>query len=254
MNTKAPITNTTIEQFAEWLQTPLGKYLLEHEQRFFDQAVVNIFGFYALQLELPHYDLLRHNRIPSKMSGGLSEHNQLYCDPAQLPLPEASIDLIIVPHVLDFHSDPHSVLREVERVLVPEGRVLLSGFNPWSLWGLARLGKCCRGMPWQGNFLSLARIKDWLALLSLEPCSGQLYNYAPPISHSLWLKRFKRMEHLGNRWWPIGGAVYCIEAIKRIQGLRLIAPSWKKPKTLRHSIPVGPIERLQQPPQRADID
>ncbi|WP_223717365.1 class I SAM-dependent methyltransferase, partial [Escherichia fergusonii] len=60
----------------------------------------------------------------------------LRCDFHALPFPANSLDLVVLPHALELASDPHETLREVERVLVPEGRVVILGFNPASLWGL----------------------------------------------------------------------------------------------------------------------
>lgn len=221
-----------MDSFANWLKSPLGRYLIEREQNFFDHVVADIFGYYALQVELPVYDFLRSNRMSWRGSAGLSAGCSLHCDPAHLPLLNHSIDLVALPHVLDFHSHPHQVLREVERVLVAEGRVVITGFNPWSLWGASRLLKRRRGMPWQGNFHSLSRIKDWLALLGLEPTAGRIYCYAPPFASASWREQFDFMEFAGDRWWPVGGAVYCLEAIKRVRSVRLITPGWRVPKPI----------------------
>jgi SAM-dependent methyltransferase len=62
--------------------------------------------------------------------------NALHCDFDALPFPNQSLDLVLLPHTLELARDPHDTLREVERVLVPEGRVVIVGFNPASLWGL----------------------------------------------------------------------------------------------------------------------
>ena len=131
-----------------------------------------------------------------------------------------------------FTATRGQVLREVERVLVPEGRVILTGFNPWSLWGGARLLHRRQGMPWCGHFLNLPRLKDWLALLGLEPSGGRVVCYAPPLQRQRWLERFELLELAGNRWWPVGGGVYCLEAVKRMRGVRLITPGWKVKKRL----------------------
>jgi ubiquinone/menaquinone biosynthesis C-methylase UbiE len=64
-----------------------------------------------------------------------------------LPFDSASLDLVVLPHTLELASDPHQTLREVERVLVPEGRVVIVGFNPASLWGLRQgLGRVRLGL------------------------------------------------------------------------------------------------------------
>src|SRR5690606_29319162 len=127
----------------EWYDTPPGRYLLAWEQDRFDLAVADVFGFNALQLGLPELDALRANRMPHRWlslpeldDAPRGERAVLVTDPAALPFPAASLDLIVLPHTLERSADPHQVLREVERVLVPEGRVVITGFNPASWWGL----------------------------------------------------------------------------------------------------------------------
>jgi SAM-dependent methyltransferase len=235
--------------FADWLTTPLGQYVWQREQRFFDEALADVFGYYAVQLALPDYDALRGNRMPCRITVGISGGCQVRCDPAQLPFASASIDLLVLPHTLDFHADPHEVLREAERVLVPEGRLVITGFNPWSLWGLARHYRRQRGMPWSGRFLGQTRVRDWLALLGFEARRHQFACYAPPIARAGWQQRFQFVEAAGKRWWQVGGAVYCLEAIKRVKGMRLMMPAWKRVNRVRATAALPVPDRRDQSPQ-----
>jgi hypothetical protein len=103
----------------------------------------------------------------------------------------------------------------------------VSGFNPRSLWGARRLlTRQRRDYPWCGNFISLPRLKDWLALLDLEVTGGALGCYVPPFRQDKWLQRAQFMEAAGDRWWPISGGVYFLRAVKRVHGMRVIKPSW----------------------------
>ena len=52
------------------------------------------------------------------------------------------------------------------------------------------------------------------------------------------------MDGLGGRWWPIFGAVYFMVAVKRVRGMRLIGPAWKKSKRLA-AAPVPLANRSQ---------
>ncbi len=135
-----------------------------------------------------------------------------------------------MPHILEFTEDPHQVLREVERVLVPEGHVVITGFNPVSLWGvrqyLTRLG-ASPYLPREGRFLTLPRIKDWLKLLSFDVERGRFGCYVPSVRQERWLARWQFMEKAGDRWWPFLGAVYMLTAVKRVRGMRLIGAVWK---------------------------
>jgi hypothetical protein len=109
---------------------------------------------------------------------------------------------------------------------MPEAQVLIACFNPWSLWGLRRAFGGRSGYPWNGRFINLPRLKDWLTLLELEIAGGQMCCYSPPCAAEKWLTRFAFMEAAGDRWWPIAGGVYFLLAVKRVRGMRLIMPKW----------------------------
>lgn len=206
----------------QWLETPVGQYLLEREYAWFDQSVGDVFGYHAIQLGLSCRDFLRTSRMQLKVRGGVDVAVDIF----NLPFDTGSIDLAVLPHLLEFSGNPHQVLREVERVMRPEGRIMLSGFNPFSFWGIRRLATRSVSAPWSGNFISLTRLKDWLALLGFEVAAGKLCCYIPPFDQEKWLNRFAFMEKAGDRWWPISGGVYCLVAIKRVKGVRLIMPNW----------------------------
>ena len=234
--------NAAFDHFATWLTTPLGRYLAASELAWFERSAVDIFGYKALQLELPQIDCLRSNRMPWRLQAGEAAGTQLKCCAHQLPFAEQSLDLIVLPHVLDFSPDPHAVLRECERVLRPEGRLLISGFNPWSLWGLRRL-KPSQDMPWQGHFVALQRLKDWLNVLDLQANDGEFLCYRPPTQRAGWLEKSRFLEQAGDRLWPAGGGVYCLEVVKRVRGMNIIEPQWR-------TVPVpnsaAVVEKMQQ--------
>jgi SAM-dependent methyltransferase len=241
-----------IISLAPWLKTPPGRYLLAWEQAQLDRCVADVFGFHALQLGLPELDALRANRMPhrwlavdqpapamdSQPASEVPEETKpravmLQCDFDALPFDSQSLDLIVLPHSLELARDPHQALREVERVLVPEGRVVIIGFNPGSLWALRqKLGRMGRGMgmgagqplfmPSEGDFIGYWRLRDWLRLLSFEVEQGRFGCYKPPFASEPWLARFEWMESTGDRWWPVLGAVYLLVAVKRVRGMRLV--------------------------------
>lgn len=221
---------TPLDHFADWLATPLGQYLANEENAWFGREAADIFGYRAVQLELPQIACLQTNRMPWRATAGLAAGVQLRCAPDQLPFAEQSLDLVALPHVLDFVKDPHAVLREAARVLMPEGRLLITGFNPWSLWGLRRFkpGEEGAGAPWQGNALSLPRLKDWLALLGLETLRGEYLCYSLPLQRDSWLSKTRFLELAGDRWWPAAGSVYCLDVVKRVRGMRVIEPQWRR--------------------------
>lgn len=228
-------TATSLSNSHGWLQTPLGNYLQVQEQALFDHAVSDVFGFNALQLGMLEIDLLRNSRIPYSFKAD-NDAGTVRCDVSQLPFQASSIDLVLLPHALEFSSNPHQTLREAERILMPEGHVMLSGFNPISAWGMKRM-TARQGYPWSGQFVPLLRIKDWLALLGFELVSVRMACYAPPFSNPSWLHRFQFMDKTAERWWPMMGGVYFIVAKKRVLGMRLIKPNWNKSKLKPSMIP-----------------
>ncbi len=244
-----------IVRLSEFLRSPPGRYVLDWEQQQLDSAVADIFGYHALQLGLPEIDALRENRMPLRMCAsdrrpatagrGQGCRVAVITRYEELPFATQSIDLVVMPHVLEFAEEPHQVLREVDRVLVPEGQIVLTGFNPVSLWGLrqmlSRLGMAPY-LPREGQFISLARIKDWMKLLSFEASRGRFGCYSPWVRSEKWLARWRFIEKAGDRWWPVLGSVYLVTAIKRVRGMRLVGPAWKRQNALRPALaPARPI-------------
>lgn len=203
----------------------------------FDDSVGDLFGFNAIQIGMPEIDLLRNCRIPYRMKAGPSGNVMLRCNTVQFPFATSSADLLLLPHVLEFSPNPHDTLRDAERVLVPEGHLVVSGFNPFSMWGARRLFNKDRSFPWQGRYVSLPRLKDWLALLNFEVVGGRMGCYAPPMRKPNWLQRCRFMDNAGDRWWPMLGGMYFLVAKKRVMGARLIRPSWSGPRVAQVLIP-----------------
>jgi len=240
-----------------------------------DRLVADIFGFHALQLGLPELDALRANRMqhrwlaldtayqhwsppaelaplvhgPVEIDSSLlcGAPFSLRCDFESLPFPSNSLDLVVLPHALELARDPHHTLREVERVLVPEGRIVIAGFNPASLWGLRqRAGRIKRGLglgrqgslylPRAGEFIGYWRLRDWLRLLGFEVEAGRFGCWRPPFESQKWLDRFAWMDRVGDRWWPVLGSVYFVVAVKRVRGMRLVGLV-KQDKRKAHAAP-----------------
>ncbi len=234
-----PNCKLNAKNLSEWFVSEQGGYVLAREQAYFDRTVSDIFGYNALQLGSPEHDFLRSSRMPLRFSAGNQAGNAVRLCCTELSFASASMDLVLLSHVLEFAEHPHQILREVERVLMPEGSVIISGFNPRSLWGMRRALGCKQGYPWSGHFISLPRIKDWLALLGFEVAGGRFAAYAPPFSQARWLERCAFMEAAGDRWWAVSGGVYFLHAIKRVHGMRLIKPQWND-GLVRKLMPVAP--------------
>ncbi|WPB58763.1 class I SAM-dependent methyltransferase [Xylophilus sp. GOD-11R] len=231
-----------------WFATPAGQYLLAWEQSRFDAAVDDIFGYHGVQLGLPALDGLASSRVRRTWLAVDGSHatatgertavggaHALVTDFSALPFDTASLDMVLMPHTLDLATDPHAALREAERVLVPDGKLVICGFNPASLWGVAqrradlfgRIGLGQRFLPVRQDSIGYRRLRDWLRLLSFEVESSQFGGFRPAVRSQQWLDRFRWMDTAGDRWWPILGAAYFMVSTKRVAGMRLIAPAWK---------------------------
>jgi SAM-dependent methyltransferase len=167
----------------------------------------------------------------------------VWCDLLDLPFEAQSVDLIVMPHTLEFTSDPHRLLREAERVLMPEGQLIILGFNSLSLWGARQSVGKMTGRPFVPaavDLIAFTRLKDWIKLLGFDLERGRFGCYRPPLVTDKWLQRYQFMEAAGDRWWPIFGAAYMITAIKRVRGMRLIGPrKLKKPALAPGLAPVA---------------
>ena len=223
-----------------WLNSTAGQHLQMQEQVLYDQAVFDLFGFNAVQIGCLQMDLLRNSRIANRYKSSefvvtslvdkVFEHN-LNCSDDFLPFSDMSIDLLLLPHRLEFSERPHQTLREAARVMMPDGHLLISGFNPFSAWGAkARLDKLFSKQttyPWTGKFIGINRLKDWLALLGFEVILVEMCCHVPPFEKPAWHKRFSFMDKVGKNYCTRFGGVYFIVAKKRIVGMTPIKPSWK---------------------------
>lgn len=232
-------------QLQAWYEHEPGSTLADAEQQQIGEVLANLFGYHLLQVggSIPR-DLLTHSRIRHRMvmveaegaTPPASSAEGCFAGQAdQLPIGNDAIDVVLCPHLLEYAASPHEVLREVERVLIPEGHVVIAGFNPWSLWGMMRL---LRGWnkraPWCGKFYSSARIRDWLALLGFDTIFTRTFFFRPPFSHSGVLQRLDFLERAGGRWWSRLGGVYIVVAKKRVTTLTPIKPRWRPRRSLLH--------------------
>ena len=234
---------------ASWLTSPAGLYVRTWEEARLAALTTNIFGFNAVQIGVPEIDGLAASRMPHRWIADTdiprcsSLQAIVMHDFAELPFATQSLDLVVLPHVLEFAHEPHQILREVDRVLIPEGQVIVTGFNPASLWGARQAATRLTRRPFlpeSGELIGVPRIKDWLKLLDMEVYPGHFGCYAPPCDTERWLQRFDFMERAGARWWPFLGGVYIVQAIKRVKGMRLIGPAWNKKKAgARQPVPVA---------------
>ncbi|MFZ9406813.1 MAG: class I SAM-dependent methyltransferase [Burkholderiaceae bacterium] len=226
---------------------PAGHELAQWEQAQFDGLLADMFGFHAVQLGLAQWPTLRTNRMPYALvveHGGEDlpadlKNALLVDDFLSLPFADDSLDLVVAPHAFEHSADPRQVLREIHRVLRPEGRLVMSGFNPVSLWGAQRMLGWRDLQETDGPWVSLPRLKDWFALLGLECQHTRHGVYRPCLRTERWLRRTRFLERAGDRWWPICGAVYIAVAVKRVPALRILGPAFRRNRLRTQVAPVG---------------
>ncbi|MTW19828.1 methyltransferase domain-containing protein [Allochromatium palmeri] len=234
-----------------WYRSALGTEVARIECDGVQRLLANTFGYYLIQIGANECfgQALAASRIRHRilLSGAGSAHAfqgpTVIGEPTALPLASDSLDAILLPHVLEYSDQPRVILSEVERVLIPEGRLILLGFNPLSLWGLGGLWPPARGRaPWNGRLRLAAQVEHWLTELGfeIEVCETALF--CPPFVSPKG-RRCLAVESLGRRFWPLFGGLYTIRAVKRVAPLTPIKPYRTKRRVLLPGGAVRPTTR-----------
>lgn len=230
-------------ELSGWFSTSLGSRLLDAEHELMGEWSTSLFGYQLLEIGLFDSDLsyLQRCAIKNKVHispvaahpGGQIQVRSL---PEQLPVATDYVDAVVLLHTLDFAADPRQVLREVERVLIPEGRLIVCGFNPFSLWGARRwLPGAGKRLPWKGEFISYARLQDWLSLLGFDVERTATRMFRPPLQHHQLLGKLDKLESLGQKWLPWLAGIYVVQAVKRVSTVTPVRPRWHLERKLRKS-------------------
>lgn len=235
----------------DWNARPLGALLLDEERRCLGEIATGLFGYQLLQIGRLGPDLHYLAGCPIRSRtlivppGSEGAPAAVRAEPERLPIAADAVDALVMPHTLDVADDPRQVLREAERVLIPEGRLVLLGFNPWSLWGARRLLSLRASPPWSFNFVGYPRLNDWLSLLGFAVERTEVLMFRPPVTHSGLLERFSFMDDYGARFWPMLAGVYVVVAIKRVSTLTPIPLPWKRRAVMRAGV-VQPSARTMR--------
>jgi SAM-dependent methyltransferase len=229
-------------EFYRWFLEQPGALVLRQEREAVAAIAPRLFGYQLIQLGLLGPDLDYFGACPIRSRTVVSASSSASCgavfvrgNPEQLPIAADSADAVVMAHTLDLANDPPLVLREVERVLIPEGRLVLIGFNPFSLWGLRRRLGTRRAPPWSCNFISYPQLHDWLSLLGFAVERTDVLMFRPPIAHPSLLERFAFLDRQGERLWPMLAGVYVVQAIKRVSTLTPITLPWRRRRLIRAS-------------------
>jgi len=227
-----------------WNELPSGDVILSEINSQLAPWWPKFFGYHLLKIgalsgeidstncAIKHQVTLFDNKKMDKISGNFFDQHSLYAEIDDLPILEHSVDVCLLSHALEFTLDPHHVIREANRVLIPNGYLVITGYNPFSLVGLNKFIPYRRQQsPWKERFFSTMRIKDRLQLMGFEILMEQSCLHsalANKMSHGVISQRWRK---LAARFIPSLGSVYVIVAKKRVLPLTPIKPKWKlRPK------------------------
>lgn len=255
------MANAPSQQLAQWFAAPQGARLLHEEAGYLCEAARRFHGDSLLWVGC-HADITRtvrgcmvRNRLfASELPGQApDELPRLCCELASLPLPNNSLDAMVLHHALETSGDPRGALREAARVLVPGGRLVICTFNPLSLWG----ARCLYGRVRHDGFgrlrlVTAFRLLDWLALLGFE-----LHQSVQYLSYNLTFSATRddvplpgRGERLMRRLKPPFGGVYLVSVVKQAAALRpprLTARINKRPSLVPATYPKSAVSRTRAP-------
>jgi len=219
------------QAFRDWYQSHLGQLLAEAEAAQLSELLPDLFGFHLLQIGVHGSEVLcQTSRITHQVQLESEEEiaSGIYAHASRLPFASESIDVCVVSHSLEFDEDPHAILREIDRVLIPEGHIVVLGFNPYSCWGVNRFFRAWRQQqPWLGKFYSRARLKDWLSVLGFDCTHASGLFFRPPIQHEKVMQKLAFIENMMPAWLDFMAGVYVVIARKRTSTLTPIGPRWR---------------------------
>lgn len=230
---------------AAWFDSPAGARLLDAETAVLDQLTPCIFGYHAVQVcAVRPVDLLRESRILRRAVVGTfgdpAPGVNALADARCLPLAGDGTDLLVLHHALDFEDDPHTVLREAARAVIPGGALVVVGFNPWSLFGFLRLFRFgALRAPWFARSISPYRVSDWLRVLDFRVDGLESSYYLPPMQGERAVQRLSWLEYLGSRWWPQRGMFYVLVARKSVAPLTPVRRPERQLRPVGVGVPVA---------------
>jgi len=229
-----------------WLAGPLGAMLLEQERAIVAGSLECAFGLHCIQVgawgEPATFLSLARTRRAALVAGSAAKGAGLIAEPAALALQSDSVDVMLLPHTLEFAPDPHEVLREAARVLTGEGELVVLGFDPIGSWALRHVFTRGGFPPGLCRTISVQRLTEWLKLVGFEVGAPSRCLYAPPIAGLSNGKARGMFERLGRRAWPRLSGAYLLHARKRVHSMT--------PVRLRKRLRTAVIGGLAEPAAR----
>lgn len=218
----------------QWFTSPLGIRLANVEQIKLNDILSDLFGYHLVVVDPPCMpeslgaSRIHHRVVQSSTVDGIEGVTDMLGGAEALPFCTDSIDAFVLPHTLEIATQPHQVLREIDRCLVAEGHLVVLGFNPFGWWGMRKLLTGWYGqVPWSLRFVSLLRLKDWLSLLGFDTIQSTYLFPQPPWQAGSVSARIKFLNQIHQPNWPPLAASYVLLAKKRVTTLTPVKPRWR---------------------------
>ena len=252
-----PVSRPPAMPDIEWLATPQGRNLLAAEVRQLRRVLGGVFGDHLVQIGAwgggVFLEAARTRRtvvVADQAGPGVQMVSRL----DELAIPADSVDAVLLAHVLETHEDPHTVLREAERILRPDGHLIVAGFNPHGFWGLRNLLSRPGFPPGVRQLISERRLRDWLRLLNLSVQESRFYYFQLPLARAMRTRRqppadvaqpvearylaVRRLRDVsGGLWrrvrsWPPFAGCYLTTSRKEMYTVTPVRPVWQRRRQL----------------------
>ena len=214
----------------DWYLGDTGQYLFDELEARINPILSTTFGYYSLQIGCPGMaqKLQQSCRVKHQFTlDELAASAKVRANPSMLPVASDSVDLVILMHHLSNSVEPHAVLREAYRILIPEGKLVIIDFNPVSLWGLRHLFQSwLEKLPFTGHLYTARRIDDWMRLLGFDQDRHLRIGYLPPIQKSSITRHLGWLEKGMRRLSPALGAINLLVYSKNISPLTPVRHRW----------------------------
>lgn len=245
------------ELISRWYETPMGARIAEDLAECLGRMADDAFGYHAVLVGavLPCVPRLRI-RARTQVAATAEELAEtplmaVQADFDYLPIETESVDLVIALHVLESSREPHEIMRELDRIIRPEGRVLIVGVNPVSLWNLKkiwqqkRLGKekMAQSGYLAGQHRAAWRIVDWLRLLGYDVQSVEHLGGMCPTTRPLFYDKMGPVRTLGSKWLWFMQGFYVIDAVRRVSTPTAIRPAFRLPRMIPKKTPATVVNK-----------
>jgi len=236
-----------IRRLNKWYLTPLGKSLYEIESYYLNKLLPNFFGEYLLiegaNNDFSFFTLDKIQNTIYLLNDGLENHSRLIfvrAEPYELPFYNDCIDGVLLSHLLEYSENPYLILEEAFHTLVPNGKLIIFGFNPFSFWGLInRMNKTKNNfVPWGGRFMNFCRLRSWLLKLGFFIVGYETFNFKLPLQNRYFLKCCGFIDKIGKIIFPYFGGCYILIAEKKLLALTPL-----REKAIKKQVPLGACAR-----------